>query len=240
MPLLLRVDVDKPYGNSNIFFRCLSKLNENYSFFNFTLSSYLHHFEDFINVINKENIPSFIYFRNCTVPSKKYFNLNKLKNHKIGFHAENTKSLNTLKNELDEFKIKLDNKIISFTKHGSGQIKLGKNHYYKYEPNKYLEWSQKLNMKFYFGNGIIEKVEDLYNENYFPNMFWMHKNYRSQAINSIDKILEISKTHIIPILIHPSNFQSNFQVRSDFLYLIQKSKEFGIEWLKDYEKNNSL
>ena len=60
--------------------------------------------------------------------------------HKIGFHAENTRTIDTFSEELNVFKKKVSPaKVESFSKHGSGQLKLGKYHYPSFEPEKYGE-----------------------------------------------------------------------------------------------------
>src|ERR1035438_3758167 len=95
MPLILRVDVDKPYGNSNLFTKIVSKLTEDYYFPKIN-SLYLEHIADFIELCNSNNIRGYFYHRQCTIPNKKIIKMLMDGKHKYGLHAENTKSFETL------------------------------------------------------------------------------------------------------------------------------------------------
>ena len=92
-----------------------------------------------------------------------------------------------------------DFNVKSFTKHGSGFYKLGKNHYPPYEPDKYKVWAKEIGIEFIFGNGIPSKVEDIIQvDGFYNNMFWMEPDYRSSTFNSIDKLIEIIQLQLIP------------------------------------------
>jgi len=234
MPLVLRVDVDKPYGNSNFYNSVRSKLSEDYWYPNFSLFkyNYLAQLDEFLNYCNKVSIKGYFYFRICTIPDENIKKLLKNGGHKAGMHAENTRNYDTFKNEyeklLDLSNIKLD----SFSKHGSGKIKLGKHHYAPYEPDKYIEWAKKLNISFPFGNDICSCAEDLkITDDYYPKIFWIEREYRNEHFKNLSKLIEVAKKEIVPILIHPSNFNSTAAVRNDFKELIQLAKEHNIDWV---------
>lgn len=231
MALILRVDVDKPYGHSNIITRLMSKVAEDYWFPKFH-SIYLYHLENFLQYCNAENIAGFIYHRICTAPNDKITELLKSGNHKFGMHAENTRDNFTFKSELEQLKnISPSLKIDSFSKHGSGEIKLGKYHYPKYEPEKYFEWAKENQIEFYFGNGIAKNNEGLKpKDNFYPNMFWIERDYRDENFSSIEKIVEIAATQDVPVLIHPCNYETHKEVRDDFKLLVKIAKENNINW----------
>jgi len=233
MGIILRVDVDKPYGNSNLLRKISSKLEEDYVSFRILNSKkYLTHLIGFLEFCNENKVPSILYFRHCTIPNKKVYDLIKIGGHKIGFHAENTRSFETFDSELSLFREKVKpEKVASFSKHGSGSLKLGKYHYPPFEPQKYLDWSKRLAIEFISGNDIAEKKEDLFaTNNYFSRIFWMEREYRSKDFFDLKMVVEAAKENDIVVLIHPCNFDSTKAVFDDFNELIRLTKMENVGW----------
>jgi len=233
MALILRVDVDKPYGHSGLVRKIASKIAEDYFSIPVVGSfKYLSHLVPFLEYCNKENISGFIYHRQCTTPNEKVIKLLMSGGHKLGFHAENTRSFETFNEELCSFKEKVKPiQVESFTKHGSGTLKLGKHHYPPYEPEKYKDWSERAGSRFYFGNGICKNEIDLYSEEgFFSNMFWIERDYRDPDFFDFPKLLSAAKNKDVVILIHPCNFHAFKTVADDFKLLVRLSKEQKIEW----------
>lgn len=233
MALILRVDVDKPYGHANLVRKIASKFVEDY--FPIPLIGtwkYLTHLEEFIAYCNAEKVPGFFYHRICTRPTEHITELLLAGGHKICFHAENTRSFDTFSKELNEFRAYVKPLHVgSFTKHGSGQYKLGKHHYAPYEPEKYLEWAEREGVKFHFGNGISKKAEDLYSKGaFFPDMFWMERNYRDPAFADLQPVLDAARHEDVAIIIHPCNFVTHKEVRDDLSFLVRGAREMGIPW----------
>jgi len=232
MPLVLRVDVDKPYGRNSLVEKIKSKLKEDYWFPESDLLNYLKSNESLLRFCNDQNVKGIFYFRNCTSPNKINKELLKKGNHQLGFHAENTKSFETFESEINLF-IKNNKKmdLHSFTKHGSGNVTIGKNHYAPYEPEKYIKWSKKIRIRYLFGNEICESEKSFDDKNFTPKMFWIHENYRNNSLNRIEQIAHIAKKTTVPIIIHPSNFVANEQVFNDFRQLVSLAKKNDIEWI---------
>ena len=233
MSIILRADVDKPYGHSNLIRKVASKVVEDYfSIPIFGSFKYLSHLIEFLEYCNAQHIPGFIYHRMCTAPNKKVKELLISGGHKVCFHAENTRSFETFSEELNCFKEKVKPlSVESFTKHGSGTLKLGKYHYPPYEPEKYQDWSVKTGTGFYFGNGICKNENDLYSENgVFSNMFWMERDYRDPDFSDLQKLLNVAKKKDVVVLIHPCNFHTSKIVSEDFMLLVKLSKEQNVNW----------
>jgi len=233
MSLILRIDVDKPFGHHNMVSRIKSKISENYFNINWLLNSgYLMHLKELLDHLNGIKISAFIYFRYCTAPDKDVLNLLEAGEHHFGFHAENTRTEDLFLNELRLFEAEVGMNALSFTKHGSGKEKLGKNHYPKYEENKYIEWGKK-HLSFYFGNGIL-KNKNLTNseEIYFPNMFWVHSSYRDESLFDISKVIKKARKEDVCIIIHPSNYYTFEIVKNDFNNIIKQSVVNEVNWLK--------
>jgi hypothetical protein len=233
MALILRVDIDKPYGNSTIFTKVASKIVEDYFDIPIIGSwNYLYHHIAFLKYCNAEKIPGFMYHRHCTAPNAEVARLTREGGHKLCFHAENTRNLETFTAELDLFKKKVTpDRVDSFSKHGSGQLKLGKHHYPPYEPEKYREWGVKTNTAYYFGNTIGVSAKALEGTGqYFDSVFWVERDYRDPAFSELEQVLEAANHIDIAILIHPCNYHANKTVAADFKELVRLSKERAIPW----------
>ncbi len=116
MPLVLRVDVDKPYGRLTIKEKVLSKVREDLWLPAIPSLGYLSHLKTFLLFLKEGKIKSHIYFRKCTLPPKIWFDESLLDGHMLGLHAENTRNFETFKKELEEVQAHFfPEKISSFT-----------------------------------------------------------------------------------------------------------------------------
>jgi hypothetical protein len=233
MSLILRADVDKPYGRKGLIRKIASKLVEDYIGEPWQASTiYLSHLALFLEYCNKSNIPGFICHRNCTRPNESITKLLQQGNHKVCFHAENTSSYEAFITELALFKNNTpDFNIESFTKHGSGKLKLGKKHYPPYEPEKYKEWALRAGMGYYFGNGTGVSLEELIpKNNFFENVFCIENECESLTSEKLKLLMDIAKNQNVVVLIHPCNFHASKKVASYFMLLVKLAKEKNIRW----------
>jgi hypothetical protein len=232
MSLILRIDVDKPFGTSCLIKRIISKTREDYWLPALKNLGYLRHAKEFISILNQHSIKAHIYFRMCTAPDQSTLSEVIEGEHLIGLHCENTKSFESFNQELQRFKSLIGNTHIdSFTKHGSGTLKLGRNHYPPYEPEKYKDWAQKIGLNYYFGNGIISELASLETvKTFYPEMFWIEADYRHPNASKLEKIIDISQSHKVAVLIHPCNYYSRVQVKKDFDYLLRQTSSGRINW----------
>lgn len=236
MALILRVDIDKPYGHHNMIKKILSKVREDYFFPAIDNFGYLKPTISFLQFCNAHKIPALLYFRNCTVPNDAVKKLIKEGNYLVGFHAENTRSMQTFSQELEIFQKALPQRVVSFTKHGSGKLKLGKNHYPPFEPDKYKEWSKQLNLEFSLGNGNTNQLSELYAKgSYYPNMFWLEHAYRVSPLDSVEPIVEAAKEKNIALVIHPANFFTYTEVKNDLEKMVHLARKLNVQWLNHVE-----
>lgn len=231
MALILRIDVDKPYGRASVFQKVISKIREDYFFPAISSMGYLHAAHSFAFLLSERRIPGVFYFRNCTAPSptlaKRFVDLN----HGIGFHAEDTRSFESFRDELAHFQKWIGPvPIHSFTKHGSGELKLGRTHYPPYEEQKYLEWSAKVGVPFLFGNGAYRTSDFVSNEKFYPKMFWIEEGYRNPLETPIEWALAKARSADLPILVHPENFYSRPWARTEMNRLMDGAEAEGIAW----------
>ena len=231
MPIHLRIDVEKPYGNHTLPRKIVSKVIEAYFPFAPRLKGYLSHLKEFIQICNEAGVKAMFFHRLCNVPDQEVLDLYTKGGHQLCFHFENSRSFDTLRDEIILFNKKVEVNVKLISKHGSGYYKLGKHHYPKYEPQKYREWADHLGVKFLFGNGIPEKLDDLKSINgYFENVFWMEGEYRHKNLFSLDEILRYANEKDVVILGHPESFFNIKQVEKDFRELFFQVANKKIGW----------
>ncbi len=232
MALILRIDVDKPYGNSSLFKRIISKFSEDVLILRCHGMGYLSHLKKLILFCNEQKIQGYFFHRICTAPTAEIIELYKSGGHIAGLHAENTRSYETFSAELNSLSKLTGQRTESFTKHGSGDLKLGKYHYAPYEPEKYSEWAKTSGCRFHFGNLAIDKAENLTCKNdFYPYMFWIDKEYRYSGLDKIEDVTELAKTKDVPVLIHPCEFITSQTARNDFEKLVELAKQKSIRWI---------
>lgn len=227
MGIYIRIDVDKPYGHKNIFSKILSKINEDYFKIHFN-KPYLEGCKKLIKYLNEHNIQSNIYFRICTQPDKELKKMLIKGRHSIGLHAENTKNFHTFFKELRHFEKMSEININHFTKHGSGNFKLGKNHYAPYEPDKYKKWAKKLGLKYRFGNGTL--INNINSTPFFhENMFWFEPWHKNSNFSDFKSVLNDAKKNDYVLLIHPANYETFSNIKKEFEEAINEIKKLNID-----------
>jgi hypothetical protein len=232
MSLILRVDVDKPYGRHTLPRKIFSKIKEDY-FTEFPVKiGYLSHLKQFILFCNKNGVQGHFYHRICTTPDAETLAMQAQGGHIAGLHLENSRTKETLKAEIELLQSKVKGiSINTFSKHGSGTYKLGKHHYAPYEPLKYKQWANELGLKYPSGNGTAEKAADLYNtDGYYENLFWIEPYYRSSKFDKLTDVIEAAKNGDVTVLIHPCNYLADKQTKEDFEALVQMAKSEGVSW----------
>jgi hypothetical protein len=233
MPLVLRVDVDKPYGRACLREKILSKASEYELFPRLTSLGYLGHLRTFLSFLEEEGIRANIYYRSCTLPPRKWLKEPLFADHMTGFHAENTADFETFNNELVKAQSHFRaGQVTSFTKHGSGRWKSGRRHYPLYEPQKYLEWADKVGIPFLFGN---EEMNDAGQGNggteYFPRMFWIDRLHLGQGKFGLSQVLDAAKKGNVIVIIHPCNFVADKKVEQNMRALVALAREEDVRWI---------
>jgi hypothetical protein len=231
MAIILRVDVDKPYGNHTILRKVASKVKEDYFPKMSFHSGYLSHLKEMLRLCNENNIQGTFYHRICTLPDFESIELLKEGNHEWGLHLENSRNEETFISEWNEFRNHPGcNQTSSFSKHGSGVHKLGKYHYPIYEPEVYKVWVENKNLQFPSGNGIASRKEELFSDEsgFFKSLFWLEPNYRNIGYDKVEYLIEAALESDVVALIHPCNFVSDPIARKDFLFMINLASKNNI------------
>lgn len=234
MALILRVDVDKPYGHHKLWRKVLSKIAEDYLPKLPHFPGYLSHLREFINYCNQNSVSGIFFHRLCTVPDKQTKDLLCKGNHEIGLHLEDSRTQDTALREYQQFKRLVPNLDIRyFSKHGSGTYKLGKYHEPSYKPDLYRKWSKELPISLHSGNAILKSISALPNPGGFQSaIFWVEMDYREESLRSVDLAISLAQKRDVVVLVHPSNFVTDPKTRMEFCSLVDKAKQSNIPWIK--------
>ena len=95
MGIIIRIDVDRPYGRRPILRHCLSRLSSDFYFPRISGFGYLAELRTLLNWLNDARARAYVFFRRCTLPSKSILELLEVGRHQIGLHLENSRTFAT-------------------------------------------------------------------------------------------------------------------------------------------------
>jgi hypothetical protein len=159
-------------------------------------------------MLNEAKAPAHIFFRRCTLPTKLILELIDVGGHEIGLHLENSRSFETFSAEKVMLERYIGRPVTSVSKHGSGKYKYGFHHYAPYEPDKYMHWAQRSEMKVFLGNLEDPTIRPLDGETdlqVYPAAFWLEPSWRDTRKFPIEWLLDNAGSKDIVLLMHPDN-----------------------------------
>jgi hypothetical protein len=225
MALIIRIDVDRPYGRIPLARHILSRMSSDFYFPKISAFGYLNELATILTWLNEAATPSYVFFRRCTLPSARIIHLLEAGQHQIGLHLENSRSFTTFLNEKQIVENHVGRNISAVTKHGSGAAKFGFHHYSPYEPDKYIEWATRASMRLFLGNLEDPMLQPVYLENTliaFPSAFWLEPSWRDTNRFPVEWLLEHGRQRDIVLLVHPENVLADSRLIADFNTLITR------------------
>lgn len=208
MALIVRIDVDRPYGREPLLRHVLSRLGSDLYFPRIESVGYLRELEVVLKVLNGLRATAYVFFRRCTLPSESILALIAAGGHNIGLHLENSRSYECFANEKSMLERHVGKPIAALSKHGSGEGKYGLHHYAPYEPDNYITWARRSGMKLFMGNledPSIRPSEDATGFRVYPSAFWLEPAWRDTQRFTVDWLLAQASVHDIVLLFHPEN-----------------------------------
>jgi len=224
MSLIIRIDVDRPYGRTPWARHILSRVSSDLYFPQIGALGYLAELQTMLSWLNEAGARAYVFFRRCTLPSDPILRLLDAGGHEIGLHLENSRSFDTFMEEKQLLERRCGRRVIAVSKHGSGGAKYGFHHYAPYEPQKYAEWAAKAAMRLFLGN-----LEDPYREPMkagsdlvvFPSAFWLEPAWRDTKTFTVDGLLDNGKRQDVVLLVHPENVLAQPGLVADFKKIIR-------------------
>ena len=222
MSVIIRIDVDRPYGRAPWARHVLSRVSSDLYFPQIRALGYLTELQTMLTWLNEAGARAYVFFRRCTLPSDSILQLLDAGRHEIGLHLENSRSFETFMEEKQMLEHWCDRTVTAVSKHGSGGAKYGLHHYAPYEPNKYVEWAEKSAMRLFLGN-----LEDPYLEStnannlvVFPSAFWLEPAWRDTRTFTVEGLLDRAKGRDVVLLVHPENVLAQPGLVADFKKII--------------------
>ena len=223
MALIVRIDVDRPYGKNPLGRHLLSRLSSDLWFPRVNTFGYLKELQVILELLNKRNARSYLFFRRCTLPSERIMQLIEDGQHEIGVHLENSRSFETFFQEKQLIERHTGRKVFALSKHGSGKAKYGYRHHAPYEPERYIEWARQSQMKVFFGNLEDPSIRPNNGVNdfiAFPSAFWLEPDWRDTSLFPVDWLLREARKSDVVLLLHPENVLEKPELTEEFARLV--------------------
>lgn len=223
MSLILRIDVDRPYGKQGFVRHLASRLTADWDLPIVPGLNYLAELKSILQILNSYGRPAYVFFRQCSLPNEAVCRLMDAGGHCYGLHLEDSRSYETFAHERELLEAKLGRRVNVFSKHGSGVHRYGHHHYPPYEPQRYLSWARQSAMRVLFGNQedptVLPKIEETLV--YFPAAFWLEPAWRDTQRFSIEWLINEAQQRDVVMLLHPDNVMSSGVLRQQFLQVVQ-------------------
>jgi hypothetical protein len=221
--MILRIDVDRPYGKQGLVRHVASRVASDYFLPRIAGLGYLRELETILGILNNRGKSAYVFFRKCTYPTASVNKLMEEGGHQFGLHLENSRTAETFHEEHGALEKALNRRIAAFSKHGSGRLHLGRHHYAPYEPERYLPWAREAGMKHFFGNledpGLLPSQDGgLVN---YPSAFWLEPSWRDVNRFPIEWLIREAEKRDIVVLLHPDNVTSDAKIMREFLRAVE-------------------
>ncbi len=224
MALIVRIDVDRPYGRHPLPRHLLSRIRSDYGFPRVFGFGYLRELKRILELLNERQAPAYVFFRGCTLPTAEVTRLLDGGRHEIGMHLENSRTFETFTAERGLLEAYTGRKVLTFSKHGSGGARYGRHHYAAYEPDRYIAWGQQAGMKLFLGN-----LEDptmpctQYGAlTVFPAAFWLEPYWRDTSRFTVQWLVQNASRSDIVLLIHPENVLESAELTNHLQTLVSR------------------
>lgn len=222
MALIVRIDVDRPYGKEGLVRHLASRISSDYYLPRMNWMRYLDELQTILRILNQNGKSAYVFFRKCTYPSREVCELMETGGHRFGLHLENSRSAETFNEELESLRRELGRGVTAFSKHGSGRHQYGWHHYAAYEPAKYLPWGRAAGMKLFFGNLEDPQLRPVQEGGMlcFPSAFWLEPDWRDTDRFPIQWLLSEATKRDVVMLLHPDNVTASKEIMREFLMAI--------------------
>ncbi|MHA2243696.1 MAG: hypothetical protein ACXADY_01875 [Candidatus Hodarchaeales archaeon] len=231
MPIILRIDVDNPYGWNSFRRKTLNYIAINFRRFpsRFSTLGYLDHAKELFLTLKEAKVPATWFFRVQTKPNQQFQKELLSTGHEIAFHAERTSNLEEFQEDLNILSQNPSNPILGFSKHGSGEIKLSKYHTPNYNLNSLVNLGQQAGLKYFSGNDELPDLEPGQKNDMlvFPGTFWLNEDYRDISKYSIEWFIKKALSgETVVVLTHPFMWFFSRKERKDLNTVLESINDF--------------
>lgn len=224
MALVIRIDVDRPYGRYPLARHILSRISSDLYFPRVGLFGFLSELKIMLEWLNEEGARAHVFFRRCTLPSNEILRTLDAGGHEVGMHLENSRTLESFLAEKQIVERHASRTVSAVSKHGSGGAKYGFHHYAPYEPEKYVDWAKRGGMRLFLGNQedpSIPSVNAGQGLTVFPAAFWLEPHWRDTTKFNVAWLLNAARQRDVVMLVHPENVIAEPNLVEDFKRIIK-------------------
>jgi hypothetical protein len=219
MALIIRIDVDRPYGKRPFWRHVLSRLSSDACLPRIEAFGYLKELKLMLQILNENQARSYVFFRRCTLPTQPVLRLLEQGRHEIGLHLEDSRSFAGFAREKQNLERHVGRRIQAVTKHGSGGARYGYHHYAPYEPEKYVQWAQQSSMRLFLGNLEDPTTQPMTHNGSllaYPSAFWLEPHWRDTLKFPVNWLLSRAQESDVVMLVHPENVLENPDLTAEF------------------------
>lgn len=223
MALILRIDVDRPYGRQPLFRHLLSRLASDLNLPRLPGFGYLRELEAFLDLLRTHRAAAHIFFRRCTLPGLQLLERLREERHVLGLHLEDSRSLATCTAEKNLLERHLGQPVLTLSKHGSGRHRYGWHHHVPYEPEKYVTWARQLGMRVFLGNLEDPTLPPVGASNgllVYPSAFWLEPKWRDTTAFPVSWLMTEAQRRDVVLLVHPENVFASPTLVKELVWLL--------------------
>ena len=226
MAIILRIDVDNPYGYHTFWRKVLNYLALNYNFPKIDALGYLSHLNSLLRDLEERDVPATFFFKTTTIPNIE-MRSRILEMHEVGFHAVRTRSFQEFLKDFQKVNKAFKGLVSGLSKHGSGEWVGERGHTPEYDPERCIRYAKRLGLKYFSGNGEDPRVEATVVDGivYYPSAFWISRRRRKPQF-TIEWLLEESLRRDIVVLLHPHEWATRSQARRDYERIVSCGEKF--------------
>jgi hypothetical protein len=215
--------VDRPYGKQGFVRHVASRLSSDYLLPRMEWLHYLDELKIILRILNANGKTAHVFFRKCTYPTAAVCELMAAGGHQFGLHLENSRTVETFREELESLEQALGRNVVAFSKHGSGRLHLGRHHFAPYEPERYVPWAKQAGMRVFFGNLEDPQLVPVWEGELlcFPSAFWLEPHWRDTGKFPIEWLLRESRERDVVMLLHAENVTSSPAIMREFVTAIE-------------------
>lgn len=222
MSLILRIDVDRPYGRAPLWRHVASRLASDLPLPRLPALGYLRELEWMLGLLEREGGRALVFFRRCTAPGAGLRRRLAAGGHQACLHMEDTRSEAAFRAECARLSRRWEAPPLAASKHGSGGARFGHRHHPPYEPDRYLPWLERAGFRLFLGNGTSPSAPPVTRGalQFHPAAFWLEPPWRDTAFSLRWLRAESSRRDVV-LLVHPENVRDSAALTRQFQHLIR-------------------
>jgi peptidoglycan/xylan/chitin deacetylase (PgdA/CDA1 family) len=225
MGMSLRIDVDNPFGYQNMYRKILNRISLDYNLIpHWSRLGFLDNAKRLRDYLQENAVSATWFFRNITAPKKEDIDGFTMGSFDIALHAERTDTLEHFSEEVNRWTNSFGFKPRGFSKHGSGDQKLSRQHVMEYNDENFLNLGANIGLEYFCGNGTDYRQTFRIREGlvFVPAVLWLDNLALHGSETVLEEAIDFSKDNPLIVLLHPIRWAMQTEVRELLEHLIRQ------------------